>query len=318
VEILNQASKDILFDPADQLIYLSVPNSVSNGNTIAVLDPATTTIVGEQYAGSNPNVIAISDDGQFLYAGIDGSCYVQRFRLPALTKDIQYSLVASSFPAPQFALDLQVAPGAPHTTAVTAGVFTSTPAAQGGITIFDDATARPTTAKGFGPGGGGSVLYDTLQWGADATALFGANGEGSGFDFYTLSVNSSGVVLANDYPNTFSSFTNRIHFDNGTRLIYADDGHVVDPTTGLSVGNFGAAGAMVPDSTLNRVFFVTSASGETATIQVFDQTHFAPISSITISNVSGKPLRLIRWGQNGLAFNTDAGQIVLVGGNFVR
>jgi hypothetical protein len=32
----------------------------------------------------------------------------------------------------------------------------------------------------------------------------------------------------------------------------------------------------------------------------------------------GNPLKLIRWGQNGLAFNTDAGQVVLIGGNFVN
>jgi len=37
---VNQASKDMVFDPADQLIYLSVPNTSANGNAIAVLDPA--------------------------------------------------------------------------------------------------------------------------------------------------------------------------------------------------------------------------------------------------------------------------------------
>jgi hypothetical protein len=161
-------------------------------------------------------------------------------------------------------------------------------------------------------------LYDSLQWGSDATALFAANDEDTGFDFYTLSVTSSGVMLANDYPNTFSSFRNRIHFDSGTKLIYADDGHAINPATGLSVGNFGVAGVMVPDSTLNLAFFVTAGSGSTITIQAFDLTQFTAVSSITLSNVSGNPLRLIRWGQNGLAFNTDAGQIVLVGGNFVH
>jgi hypothetical protein len=34
--------------------------------------------------------------------------------------------------------------------------------------------------------------------------------------------------------------------------------------------------------------------------------------------MNGSPKRLIRWGQSGLAFNTDAGEIVLVGGNFVH
>jgi hypothetical protein len=319
VDILNQASKDIVFDPADQLIYLSVPNTSANGNAIAVLDPATIRITGEQFAGSNPNVIAISDDAQFLYAGIDGSSSVQRFTLPGLGTDISYSLGAGSYNVgPYFALDLQVAPGSPHTTAVSRGAWGTSPAALGGIEIFDDITMRPTFAKGFGPGGGGGVLYDSIQWGSDASTLFAANSEDTGYDFYALSVNSSGVVLTNDYPNTFSSFTNRIHFDSGTKLIYADDGHVIDPKTGLAVGNFGVWGPMVPDSTLNRAFFIKVAGNSTVVIYSFDLTHFTSVSSISIPNIAGKPLRLIRWGQNGLAFNTDAGEIALVGGNFVH
>ncbi len=313
VSVVNQASKDLVFDPAHQEIFLSVPNGNATGNTISVLDVGTAKIVGEQFAGSNPDVLGISDDNQFLYAGIHGSSSVQRFTLPLLATDINYSLGTASA-GPFFALDLQVAPGAPHTTAVTLAVSSSTPSAQGGITIFDDGIGRPTTAPGFGPT---AHLFDTLQWGSDATALFAANYEDDGFDFYTLSVNSSGVTLINDYLHTFASFNNRVHFDAGTKLIYSNDGNIVDPTTGLSVGTFGVVGPMVPDSTLKTAFFITGGGPSTAIIQSFNLTTHALIGSITISNVSGNPLKLIRWGQNGLAFNTDAGQVFLVGGNFI-
>ena len=322
-QIVNQAAKKIAFDPASERLYLSVPSSATTGNTIAVLDPATDTIVGQQYAGSNPNALTISGDGQFLYAGLDGSSAVQRFLLPSLAPDIVYVLGLSSFGSgPFFALDLQVAPGSPHTTAVSLAVPGSSPEALGGVTIFDDATERPTVAKGFGPGGGGGVLYDSIQWGADATSLFAANYEDSGFDFYTLSVTSSGVSLTSDFPNTFSSFSNKIHFDPGTKLVYSDDGHVVDPATGKAVGTFSVTGLMspimVPDSSLNLAFFATQTGSNAIAIYSYNLTTFAPVSSIVFSSVSGNPTRLIRWGQNGLAFNTDAGQIVLVGGNFVH
>ncbi len=319
VLLLNQDSADLVYDPIHQMIYLSVQNSAAtNPNTISVLGLSTGGIVSSTPAGSQPNILAISDDSKFLYVGIDGSSSVQRFTLPGLAKDINFSLGASSFSGSFFALDLQVAPGAPHTTAVTLAVTTSTPSAQGGITIFDDGTARPTIAKGFGPGGGGGVLYDSLQWGSDATALFAANNEDTGFDFYTLSVNASGVVLANDYPNTFSSFSNRIHFDAGTKLVYADDGHAVDPSNGHPVGNFATSGVMVPDSTLNSAFFAASLTPNNITIQSFDLTHFTTINSITFSIGNGNPVRLIRWGQNGLAFITNGGQVGLVGGNFIH
>jgi hypothetical protein len=319
-QVVNQVSKDIGFDRISQRFYLSVPNSAATGNTIVVLDPATTTIVGQQFAGSNPDILSISDDGQFLYAGIDGSASVQRFTLPGLGIDVNYSLGAGSYNGPYFALDLQVAPASPHTTAVTRGAWNSIPAALGGIEIFDDAASRPTVAPGFGVGGG--VEYCSLQWGADATSLFAANNDGSSFDFYTLSVTPSGVSLTSDFPNTFSRFYKKIHFDAGTNLVYSDDGDAVNPSTGALVGSFSIPWpmqpSMVPDSGLNLAFFATQTGNSSVAIYSYNLSTFAPVSSITISNVNGNPIRLIRWGQNGLAFNTDAGQIVLVGGNFVH
>jgi hypothetical protein len=49
----------------------------------------------------------------------------------------------------------------------------------------------------------------------------------------------------------------------GTKFVYSDDGHIVDPATGLPAGQFQASGLMVPDSTLNLAFFLgqTSATG---------------------------------------------------------
>jgi hypothetical protein len=314
---VSQAAKDIVYDPVNQLFYLSVTSTdATHPNTIAVLDPKTCTVTSWQATGINSNVLAISDDSQLLYVGIDGA--VQRFLLPGLVTDISFSLPVDSFGGgPFFALDLQVAPGAPHTTAITLGVTSSTPAAQGGITIFDDGVARPTNAEGFGPGGG-SALYDSLQWGSDATALFAANNESTGFDFYTLAVDAQGVVQTNDYPNSFSSFFNRIHFDPGTKLVYSDDGHVIDPSTGKSAGKFNSSGLMVPDSILNKAFFLTNGGTSSVTITSFDLTLFTQIDSITVNNVTGNPQRLIRWGQNGLAFITDGGQAFVIGGSFVH
>jgi hypothetical protein len=73
-----------------------------------------------------------------------------------------------------------------------------------------------------------SLGLSWVSWGSDAAALFAANYEDDGFDFYTLSVNSSGVTLVNDYLHTFKSFSNRIHYDPGTKLIYANDGTIVN------------------------------------------------------------------------------------------
>jgi hypothetical protein len=314
---VNQAAQDLVYDSVNNVIYLSVPGTAAtNGNTISVLNPVTGSITSSVPAGSNPDVLAISDNSQYLYAGIDGAASVQRFALPAVTNDISIPLGSNTTFGPYFALDLQVAPGAPQTTAVTLGNTGVSPMAEGGITIFDNATARPTTAPGFSPSGN---LFDSLQWGANASVLYAANNEDTLFTFSTLAVNPSGVTVNANFPNTFSKFGFRIHFDAGTGLIYSDEGHVVNPATGAPVGNFNVSGLMVPDSTLSTAFFAVAPfgpSGSAVTIESFNLTTFAKTGSITIPNVTGQPLRLIRWGQNGLAFNTGGpgvnGQVYVI------
>jgi hypothetical protein len=319
VDTLNQAANDLVWDPVNQVIYLSVPSTASaNGNTISVQNPATGTIVSTQFAGSEPDVLALSASSTYLYAGLDGSASVQRFKLPDLGADVSYSL-GNNGSGPYFALDLQAAPSNSHTSAVTLGSTGSSPEALGGVVIYDDATPRPTMAPGFGTYGGS--LYDSLQWGSDDSVLYANNNEDSAFDFFVLDVNSQGVTPRQDYPNAFTKYYIRIHYDLGTQLVYGDDGSVVTPSTGLPAGVFQASGVMVPDSSLNAAFFAGQTNFQSGTgditIESFNLTQFTPVAEISIPNVNGNPVRLIRWGQNGLAFNTDAGQVYILSGPFV-
>jgi hypothetical protein len=314
--VVNQAASDIVWDNNHQVLYLSVPSivtstghPVSNGNSIVALNPLTGTIESTQFAGSEPDVLAISADDQFLYAGVDGDASVQRFTLPNLLPDLKYSLGADKLYGAYFGVDIQVAPGLPHTTAVSRGSSIVSPTALGGMAIFDDTTARSVLSDTSGD------LYDSLQWGSD-TEIYAVNSEISSFDFYVLQVGPNGVTLRKDYPNDFSSFYARIHYDAGTGLVYTDDGYIINPTNGLTVGGFAASGYMVPDSSLNRAFFfgqIQSQFGTNSyTIESFDLTTLAPIAEISIPNVQGYPLRFIRWGASGLALNDDAGYIYII------
>src|SRR5271157_2709777 len=71
-----------------------------------------------------------------------------------------------------------------------------------------------------------------------------------------LAVSSSGVAQTKDYQNEFSEFYMSIHYDAGSGFVYGDDGTVVNPAKGQRVGSFQASGLMIPDSTLNRAFFL--------------------------------------------------------------
>jgi hypothetical protein len=318
VTVLNQPARDIKFDPLRNVIYLSVPGSSTTfPNTIAVLDPVSTTVVAEQFAGSDPTFLSPSDDGQFLYAAIRGTGSIQRFVLPTLQRDITFNLGFDSNLGPYYALDLQVAPGSPHTTAVTLGTnpIIST-LAQGGVVIYDDANARPTKVPGASAPS--NNLLDVLQWGADATSLYAANLEVSSDDFYVMSVTPGGATLTHDDPGLIGVGEDHIHFDRSTNLVYCDSGKVIDPSNGTNLTPFPNSGSvMVTDATLNRAFFV-ALTGPTTVISSFNLTTRAPIDSMTIPVGGSFAVHLVRWGQNGLAFETDSGQLVLVGGGFVH
>jgi hypothetical protein len=324
---IDEPANDLVWDPVRQVIYLSVPPTVPGGSGIAVLDPVGQKIVSFTPVANNPDVLAISDDSQFLYVGLDDSSSVQRFVLPQMTPDIQYLLTTPG----DFPLDIQVAPGAPHTTAVANGIPNSLVAAYGGVTVFDDAVARPTSVPG--PLGSflGSCYCASMQWGSSLTALYSSNSETSNFDFYSLAVNANGVVLSEDYPDVFHDFNGdyyfNIHYVPSTGLIYSDDRTIVNPLNGTVVGSFSIPvgiidiNRMVPDSTLNIAAFLSQINCEypdgiggcfgVATYNLNDLSFINSFEMSDIKNVLGA-INMIRWGQSGLAFNTDSGQVYLV------
>ncbi len=310
---IAQSSNDLIWNPTAGVIYLSVPSTAAAyGNTVAVLDPDAGTVVTSQFAGSEPSRLALSEDGQFLYVGLNGAAGVRRFTLPSLGASEQFSL-GDSFEGANVAFDIQVAPALPHTVAVSLGASSESQ----GIVIFDDELPRATTASGT------FAQYGPLAWGADATKLYAATNDSGGGDFYTLSVDAGGVTQTGDYRDEIAGYSTFIHFDRGTGFVYGDDGAIVDPSTGLPVGTFAAFtsvnyGLMVPDSKNGRAFFLTWEFGvQGVTVQVFDLTHFTQITSVSLPNVQGNPRRFIRWGIRGLAFNTDSGFVYLLSGGLV-
>jgi hypothetical protein len=334
--IVNQVANDVVWDPQHKLIYASVPSSAAqNANSVVAIDPATGLITKSVFAGSEPDLLAISDDGQFLYVGLDGSSNVQRFILPAMTPDIQVTLGGSTFYGLNTAIALDVAPATPHTWMVSVGDPGTSPEAIPGITVFDDATPRPETAGRYtSHPNAGDLLLGTAVWGKDTTVIYGANNESTGFDFYALPVTSVGIDGSTivDYPGAAGGFGGRIHFDRTTGYIYADNGPVLNPSNGKQVGTFSTSGVMIPDGSIGKAFFTPPLYGSNVpngTITSFDINQFTPINSIVFPNVVGGTGRLIRWGTNGLAFNTinldytgttttETGKIYIYSGSLVQ
>ncbi len=325
--LLSQVANDIAADPVRGLLYASVPSTAtSNGNSIVTIDPTTGKITNTTAVGSEPDLLAVSPDGAYLYVALDGSSQVKRLLLPSMATDFVVSLGVNGF-GTNTALDLAVSSN-PDIWAVTSGNLGISPAAQQGVQIYNRSSAVGPSVGRYAPHGGFDLLLGTIVWGKDATVLYGANNESTGFDLYTLPVTSAGVGTIVDYPGAMPNFANRhIHFDPITGYVYGDTGNVVDPANGSPAGRFAYSGTMTTDGSLNLAFFV--GTNTPLVLASYDLTKFTPQNTFTVPNVTGTPVRLVRFGPNGLAFNavttnysgstnTKTGQIFIYAGSLVK
>lgn len=297
--VIGGASNDLLWDPVHQVLYASMAASASTGNAIAVIDPAAWTVTATVPVPCEPKRLALSDDGQFLYAGLDEKGTIQRFTLPGLVPDLLISLgMEPFFQIPYMAKDIQVQPGAPRTLAVSLGCWNTD--WQGLAAIFDDGKPRDLrTSRAYS--------VDWLQWGRDAGTLYGAESmairDGS---FLVLSVAKEGVTVTKEVFDACLGSRDGISLDAGAWRIYSGSGIVVDPGTGARLGSFPAYGAMARDSQRNLAFIVSedlnTYAGVFAHLQSFDLTRFTPIASVAVNlPFLRTPTRLVRCGDAGLA-----------------
>ncbi len=74
VNTLNLTTNDLVYDLVTNKIYASIPSANgSNGNSIGVINPNTYLLENTIFIGSEPTVLAISDNGQYIYSGFSGS-----------------------------------------------------------------------------------------------------------------------------------------------------------------------------------------------------------------------------------------------------
>jgi sugar lactone lactonase YvrE len=185
--ILSLEGNDLAWNPSAQKIYVAVPSAASsNASTITIVDPIAGSIAGTQQLTSAASGLAISDDSSYLYAVVSGASAIQRFTLPAVTPDIQWSLgTDTSSGKPNLAGDIKVQPGAPHTLAVSYADF-----GTGLVGVFDDGVERSNVAGSEIAGIGNS-----LQWKPDGSELYAAYTLGNDSPDYTTTSDDALYVM---------------------------------------------------------------------------------------------------------------------------
>jgi hypothetical protein len=296
VQRVSLVARDIVWDGGTERLYLSIPGSAGAlGNTVAAVNPATGTVTGSVPVGSEPHRMARSDDGQYLYVGVNGANGVRRVTLSNLSAGLQWAL-----PAGEVADDIEVMPGHPTTVAVSRHQPGLSPSLQG-VTIYDDGVARPTSSGGH-TGGARIAFLDS------PSVLYGYNNDHTGFEFFTIAVDASGARHSVVTSGLVSGFYTDILGVAGR--IYGTNGSVVDAERRRAVGVIGRGISVAVDAAVGRAF-VLRDSFDGGGIAVYDLNNFQLLGTLSLPSSPSFPhpaamaTRLVRWGQDGLAFLSE-------------
>ena len=302
------SNSDLVYEPVSGMLYASVRG---NPGSVVPINPVTRVLGTPIPVGIDPVKLALSDDGQYLYVGLDGEPKVERINLTTKAVDQSFLLGSAGF-GPWFAEDIAVLPGSPQSIAVSLKKKMFSPRHEG-VAIYDNGVMRAAKT-------GDHTGSNVIEFSASSGTLYGYNNETTEYGFRRMAVDAGGVTVTDVYtsfmsPELISGFNVDIHFHGG--LIYTTTGRAIDPVARSFLGAYDLpssfGNSVVADSNVGRVFYLTQ--GGTASpwnLRAFGLVHpRAVITIVDLTGLVGEPGSLRRWGTNGLAFRTSGGQVFL-------
>ena len=204
MNIYFDQSSDVVWDSRNNLLYVSKPSTAQQSqgrhrcfSTRTGLNDTAAAWIYQLPAGSNPDRMALSGDGKYLYVGLDGAGDVQQLTItratdPADCRHHDFAGIGvrlrriSRARLGGFAHEQH-----DHRCGARSDAFK-------GQRRWRKAESPFTTAPLSGPTPSAplrwrvaSALLDTLQWSADGNTIYAANNENATGDLYVLNVSPS-------------------------------------------------------------------------------------------------------------------------------
>ena len=311
-------SNSMVYNPVDGLIYASIPGSSTypKGNSIVSVDPATGAFGTPIFVGSEPDKLALTADGHYLWVGLDGASAVRKVDLVAKTAGLQFSLPPVNggvYQSPARPQALAALPGA--TDSVVVALSSSTLSSNVGLAIFDAGVPRTNTSS--------NNIYDNEVYAIQVDGTKNEIYAGGGDVYEAFTYSSSGLAPIVSLTNITPANSAQDEMQLLSGKIFTDFGQVFDSEAGALLGTLyvsgqtAAQGATLADTASGKIFVLDNttqySTGGFNQIQSFNLGDYTP-TGVTIpifGQSSGGfgpgATRLARWGANGLTFYTSYG-----------
>lgn len=309
VKIVPLPNNDMVYVSTHDRLYLTTSSTSSHGNSLCIIYPYFGTIDTCIFLGSEPNVMALTEDEKFIYIGMLGSPEIVKFDVEENMIETRFSLGSDPFFGANLAEDIVVLPGTNHSIIVSL-MNTGISPRHRGVVMYDNGVAR---AKMTQEHTGSNILTTTPYNGK----IYGYNNETTEFGFRNLIVSDSGLTEGYVYSAMINGFGTNMEAQDS--FIYSSLGQVlnVNGDTPRLVGKYDVflewQSAVEPAIDSNVVYFITLNHQNRYNLYTFDKSTFLQMSHREVQGtLSGVMDNLIQWGYHGkLAVNTSDGVMIL-------
>ncbi len=301
VQALGVDANHMVLDQTTGTLYLSFGSDQgAMANSVVALDPATGLLGTPLNVGSEPNRMAISDDGSKLFVSIEGEHTILPMDLPSLSVGTAFSVGVDSNQNPLIAGDIVVGPGS--TDSIIASLYDLSVVGRPQpyeVSVFHQGVKMPDLTQSVS-----KARYIEID--DDADTLFSMDmAPGTVFRKYSQSANG----WTDEVNNRWLFTDGDIHFHDGK--IFGDDGRVIDADSLLVAGKYTSETislAVGLDVMGNRVYMATVAG-----VDVFVLDTFIYLDTIELpQSQSPEPSVIEVWSPGAFAYLANDGDVYLI------
>jgi len=216
--ILHVNVNDMVYDSTrNKLFALIGSTDTQYGNNLIQINCNTKLVEKNLFVGSNPELLEITSDNNFLYIALSGSPKIVKVDIAAFSIDLQFPIGPIGNSVNIYAEDIETIPGNSNLLAVSRK--------EGGyvedIVIFDNGVLLPDSVDSW------DLEATEIECDSTGKVLYGFNGSDTGFDFGRMDIGSTGVAYKDDFDGVMSGFNLKMYYING--LLYTNTGSIVNP-----------------------------------------------------------------------------------------
>lgn len=316
--IIPLPSNHIIYDAGRRVMYADVQGTAGDiGNSVMTLDPFKGSVGESTWVGSEPGKMALSDNGDWLYVGIDAASSLRRVYLPFKHAESRFRLRTydpvvnpTGFTTAE---DIAGLPLSPDSILVgLAAIANNLDVGSDGVRVYDNGVERPLSVpREFSGGARFSQLSE------DGVTAYAIEPTENSHAFITMNISQNGVQISSKVFGVAGG--RQLKCQSG--LCFTEGGLIVDAHASNLIGqfafdfgniNFASPNQVAPNVANGVVYFVgTNIFTSQTVVSSYSLNTRALIKSLAVPGATGVATDLIIWGGNQLAFNTPT-KIVLL------